>query len=299
MTQGATMAHDRLSVPAKQALATAAVAVLSWAAVAWGVSQPGALTDTEGSPAAAVIGLALVPAIMAPLLLLLPLRGLRAVRAARAGRRTLARWTVTPEEMAQFRVDDAARNTLGPAYRNRWKPPRRAPAEGLDIIFTTDAVVVGGSLFPLVTTGGFRFAGVQVLPGRPLAIEFGVVETSVTAEPSLSVWRDQAVLRLPVARRARDDLPGVLRHFQQVDAREVIVDPNRFRRAFRLALVIAALCCVISAAGFWMVGRLDRFDGPYMIDVVLALTVGGTLGAPAALLVAAVAWMLHRAQHAR
>lgn len=59
------MARDRLSVPAKQAMALVALAVLSWAAVGWGASQPGALTDTEGSPAATVIGLALVPAIMA------------------------------------------------------------------------------------------------------------------------------------------------------------------------------------------------------------------------------------------
>jgi hypothetical protein len=52
---------------------------------------------------------------------------------------------------------------------------------------------------------------------------------------------------------------------------------------------VAAACAVMAAAGFWMVGRPEQFDAPYMFELVLVLTVCGALGAPAALIVVGVA----------
>ena len=76
------MAAARLSRPAVHAVAAAVVTLASWTAVASGAAQPGALTTTEGGPGAGAIGLGLLPAILAPMMLLPYLRGVRAVRAA-------------------------------------------------------------------------------------------------------------------------------------------------------------------------------------------------------------------------
>jgi hypothetical protein len=283
-----------LSRPAVHAIIAALVTLVTWGAIAWGLQEPGVLTATEGSPAAGAIGLALAPAIIAPMMLLLYLKGVRAVRAARRGENVLARWIVSAAELAEFRRNDAARNALGRAYRNLWKPPRRDPQGGIEVIFVPDAVVVGPALYPLVNTGMFRFAGVQVLPERPLAIEFGTITTSFASEPTVKVSRSRAVLRLPVARRARDDLPRVLRHFQQVDARKLVVNPGFYLSRIRVGLIAAPVCFALAALGFWL-GQ--QAGGDETTDIVgLTLAVSGVMFGFGGLILAAAAWTLRQGQ---
>jgi hypothetical protein len=290
------MSGTGLSRPAVNAIVAAAVTLLSWGAIAWGLQEPGVLAATEGSPGGFAIGLALAPAIIAPMMLLLYLKGVRLVRAARRGEGVLARWTVTAAELAAFRLDDTARNALGPGFRNQWKPPRRDPAGGIEVIFTRDAVVVGGTLFPLVSTGMFRFAGVQVLPGRPLAIEFGTVTTSLSSVPHYRVTRSRAVLRLPVARLARDDLPRVLRHFQQVDTREVVVNPGFYLGRIRFGLIAAPACFALAAIAFRLTPRSAGPDEQALQTIGLVVIIAGILCGLGALVLAAAAWVLRQGQ---
>ena len=286
-----------LSRPAVHAIIAGLIALVAWGAIAWGLTEPGVLSATESTPGGLAIGLALAPAIIAPMMLLLYLRGVRDVRAARRGKDVLARWVVTGEELAEFRRNNATRNALGAAYRNLWKPPRRDPQGGIEVIFVPDAVVVGPALYPLVNTGMFRFAGVQVLPERPLAIEFGTVTTSVAAEPSVRVSRSRAVLRLPVARRARDDLPRVLRHFQQVDARELVVNPGFYLSRIRAGLIAAPVCFAMAAVGFWLGRQADGDET--MATIGLTLAASGVIFGFAGLILAGAAWLLRQGQYRR
>jgi len=286
------MGHShRLSRPASAALVCAAITLASWGAILWGLQRPGVLSDVEGSPQALAIGLGVAPGVIAPMMMLVYLRGVRAVRAARHGDQVLGRWTVSASELAEFAINDAARNALGDAYRNIWTSPAEAPAKGIEIIFVPDAVLVGGRLFPLVTTGAFRFDGMQVLPESPLAIEFRVFVSDIS--DSVSSGSTEQVLRLPVSRLARSELANVLEHFRRVDARELIVNPNFFLNWLRAGLIAAPLCFVISAWGFWL---STHSAGEVWLNVLLLMTVGGLMGGLGALAISAVAWMMHRAQ---
>lgn len=284
-----------LSRPAINAIIAGLVTLVSWGAVVWGLRTPGVLSATENTPGGVAIGLALAPAIIAPMMLALYLKGVRTVRAARRGEGVLARWIVTADEMTQFRANNAARNKHGAAYRNDWKPPRRDRADGLEVIFMADAVVVGGALFPLVNTGMFRFAGVQVLPERPLAIEFGTVATNFVG-PNLRLVRSKGLLRLPVARMARDDLPGVLSHFQQVDAREIVVNAGFYLSRIRIGLITAAVCSVMAAIAFVITPKSVGPDQATLQIVGMTIVIVGVIFGIAGLLLAAIAWNLRQGQ---
>lgn len=153
--------------PATSALIAAIISLLAWGAMAWGLSEPGALVATEVTPRGIAIGAALLPALIMPVLTLNFLWAAQKVRAAKRGENVIGRWIVSATELAAFAANNAARNALGPVYHNEWKPPRKPPAEGIEIIFVPDGVVVGSAFYSLVTTGPFRFTGVQELSREP------------------------------------------------------------------------------------------------------------------------------------
>lgn len=72
--------------PATSALIAAIISLLAWGAMAWGLSEPGALVATEVTPRGIAIGAALLPALIMPVLTLNFLWAARKVRAARGGR---------------------------------------------------------------------------------------------------------------------------------------------------------------------------------------------------------------------
>jgi hypothetical protein len=158
-------------------------------------------------------------------------------------------------------------------------------------------VLVGDTYFGLVTTGLFKFEGVQMLPGDPLAIEFGTVQTTVTSGTTFHVHRSRGVLRLPVPRLARSEAAKVLDHFQRVDARETVVNPGFYRGRMRFGLYAAPVCFLVAAIGF----GLQAAGYGNLLDGVLAvsLAVGGVVSGLGALALTLVAWLLSRAQHAK
>ncbi len=272
------------------------ISVAGWAAVGWGIVEMNRIEGESGATAAS-IGLGFPIGVIATGMLFLAVRSARIYRRVRRGESVIARWIVPPEDFAAFAANNAARNALGPAYSNDWRPPRAIPAAGLAIAFHPDSVMVGDTYFGLVTTGLFKFEGVQMLPGDPLAIEFGTVETTVTSGTTFHVHRSRGVLRLPVPRLARAEAAKVLDHFKRVDARETIVNAGFYRSRIRFGLYAAPVCFLVAAIGFGLqaAGFGHLLDGVLCVGLAVAGVVSG-LGARA---LALFAWMLSQAQHAK
>ena len=288
------MPRALLGRPAINAMIAAFISLVSWCAIAWGLSEPGVLTATGSTPGAIAIGTASVPAIIAPGMMIVFLWAVRKVRAARRGENVIGRWAVSATELAEFAANNAARSALGTAYRNEWKPPRKPPSDGIEIIFVPDAVVVGRAFFPLVTTGPFQFTGVHELPESPPAIEFGV--STVFFSPR-TTYRFFNALRLPVSRLARGELDRVLDHFRRVGNREVIVNPDFYRSRIRIGLIVASVGTIPTALGFWIAERARRSGDQDMENLAVGLAVCSLIVAVAGLVLAAIAWRLRQRQY--
>jgi hypothetical protein len=290
------MASARVRKPRLGAAAWLVVALAGWISVAWGTFEMHRLGHETGATAAA-IGVGFPVAVIATGMLFLAIRALRIVAALDRGEGVIARWTVSPEDFAEFTADNAARNALGGACRNDWKIPRTTPPQGIEIVFGADGVLVGSRYFGLVNTGMLKFEGVQMLPSNPLALEFGTVATTVSHGTAVHIHRTRGALRIPVPRLARDEAVRVLDHFRRVDAREIVVDPGFYLGRMRFGLIAAPICFLTAAAGFALqfLGYGNLLDG----TLPVALAVGGTVGGAGALILAMTAWTLSRAQHLR
>ena len=267
------------------------VTVVSCLAIAWGALEMMRTGDDGGLPGAAV-GLGIAPAVIGLGMLVLAMKGARTVAAAQRGDRIFARWMVSPEELAAFAANNKARDALGPAYNNDWSPPRKIPPEGIEIRFDPDGVLVGDTYFGLVTTGMFKFEGVQILPENPLSIEFGTVATTFSSGTTVHVHTSRGVLRLPIGRLGRDEAVKVLDHYRRVDRRETIVKPGFYRSRIRIGLIGAAVCFTAAAIGFAM--EALEIGG----DIVpLVLAVAGIVAGIGGLVLALLAKSLSNAQH--
>lgn len=267
------------------------VTVVSSLAIAWGALEMMRTGDDGGLPGAAV-GLGIAPAVIGLGMLVLAMKGARTVAAAQRGDRIFARWMVSPEELAAFAANNKARDALGPEYSNDWSPPRKIPPEGIEIRFDPDGVLVGDTYFGLVTTGMFKFEGVQILPENPLAIEFGTVATTFSNATTVHVRTHRGVLRLPIGRLGRDEAVKVLDHYKRVDRRETIVNPGFYRSRIRIGLIGAAVCFSAAAVGFAM----EALDiGGDIVPLVLA--VAGIVAGIGGLVLALLAKSLSSAQH--
>jgi hypothetical protein len=211
------------------------------------------------------------------------LRGVFVIRSIEKGRAEIARWTVSADELDRFRENDLRRSALGAEYDNDYWVPKISPPGGLTIIFSEDGLLIDGTYFPLVTAGLFRFSGVQILPENPLAIEFGMIATSMSDTSSVNVYDVRSVLRLPVSRQGRDDAVKVLNFFKSVDAREIIVNEGVYTGRTKWALGGAAMLFALAAYGYW---RVEYAHEPDTIALVALVT--GVVGGMSALSIAAV-----------
>ncbi len=174
-------------------------------------------TGKAGSP---FLMLGLFPALLSPIGLGYYLLKIPVVRGMRRGTTAIARWTVSADEFRRFCEADAR---IGAETRtsNFYEPPRTIPAEGVEVIFSDDGVLIGEGFFPLSTTGGRRVHRVRsIAPGSPM-IEFGtVLETRArTSSVTTSAVRSAETLRVPVATNATVQADGVVRRFDIAIAR--------------------------------------------------------------------------------
>jgi len=263
--------------------------VLSALSILWGVAEMDALGH-ETTASGLKIGIAIPVGVICFFMFFNFLWGYRLIAAMRRGEKVIGRWTVIPEEAEAFRADDKRRGDAG--YDNDYKLPKKIPPGGIEVIFTDSAVLVGGAYFGLVTTGMFKFEGVQMLPDNPLALEFGTVMTTFAGGNSVRVYRATGLLRVPVSRAGRDEAVKVLGHFSAVDQRRTLVNPNFYVRRIRWGLIAAPLFFLMAAMGF----GLNEAGVQGVVPLLMAVT--GVIAGIGGLVLAMLAWVMHMKQRA-
>jgi hypothetical protein len=166
----------------------------------------------SGSP---WLALGLFPALLGPIFLIYYWTRIGAFRDMQEGRTALARWTVPAEQFDRFRQEEE-RVPAGSVLVNYYRPPRDTPAEGVEVIFSDRAVLIGDGYFPLSTTGGRRVGSVRYVPTDPPSLEFGMVLVSgaQTSSATIGMVRTAHTLRVPVALDARNQAGAVVNAYQ-------------------------------------------------------------------------------------
>lgn len=275
--------------PRRSVLICVAVTLVACASIAWGVLEMQA-AGQETQSSGMKIGLALLPAILGPLMALNFWGGMKVIAAIRRGERQIARWTVPADEFAEFVASNNARNALRGETVNDWSPPRGPPSSGIEVIFVPDGVLVGDTYFPLITTGLFRFSGVRMMIEGPPVIVF---QTFTTYANRFGTRTTGGELRIPVALRAGDQAIKVVTHFEGVSAGKIIANPNFYRRRMRIGLIGAPIFLAIAALGF-VLSPNDMSDGS--ISIPSLMVVGGLVFGIASLILALAARLLSDAQ---
>lgn len=173
-------------------------------------------TGASGSP---YLALGLFPALLCPIAFVYYAFKAASVRAMRRGTAAIARWTLSAEEFGRFREADE-RLSAETRTTNFYEPPERVPADGVEVIFADDGVLIGDRYFPLSTKGGRRVHRVGLLGTRPPMLEFGtILETRVrTSSTTSKAVRTAETLRVPVAPDATLQAEGVAGRYQAMAA---------------------------------------------------------------------------------
>ncbi len=278
--------------PGRSVLICVAITLVALASITWGVIEmQSAGQETLGS--GLKIGLALLPAIIAPFMTLNFWGGMKVIAAIRRGERQIARWTVPAAELAEFVVSDKARNALRGETVNDWSPPRDQPSTGIEVIFVPDGVLVGDTYFALITTGLFRFSGVRMLIEGPPVVAF---RTHTTYANRFGTRTMSGELRIPVARLAGEDVMKVVAHFERVLAGTTNANPDFYRRRMRIGLIAAPILLAIAALGF-VLGPNDMNDGS--ISVPSLMVIIGLVFGIGALILALAAKLMDDVQRRR
>lgn len=267
------------------------VTAVAFASITWGVLEMQAVgQETLGS--GLKIGLAMLPAIMGPLMASNFWRGMKVFAAVRRGENAIARWTVTVPELVEFSIDDKMRNAAGMETLNDWTPPREPTSSDIDVVFVADGVLVGDTYFALVTTGLFRFSNVWMQAGRLPTVAF---RTFTTYANRFSTRTTMGELRIPVSRLAGEAAVKVVTHFERVGAREVIVNPGFYRSRMRFGLIAAPICFAIAALGYVL--DPNGLNGDISAPVIMLA--GGIVLGIGALVLAVAAKLMDSAQRGK
>lgn len=191
--------------PRRSVLICVAITLVAFASIAWGVFEMQA-AGQETLSSGLKIGLALLPAILAPLMAVNFWWGMKVMARIGRGEKAIARWTVTAADLAQFAAIDKARDARGIEHMNDWSPPREPPSSGIEVIFVPDAVLVGDTYFSLANKGLFRFTSVRMHGQNPPVIAF---QTLTTYANRFGARTTRGELRIPVAPLASARRPGL------------------------------------------------------------------------------------------
>lgn len=265
-----------------------AIATASAIAILTGARDMTALGYETWSTAAR-IGLGLFLLIMSLAMLAVFTWGYRVVRDLRVGRTLFRGWTVSPADYDRFRGGDAA---LAPQRGpSDYRPLATTPAEGVEVAFSRDGLLIGGRYFVLAATGLQRFESATMIRSDPSMLQFGIVTTSVNRFSSRLV---RSVLRVPLSSGALGEAEAVLAHYQAVLRGDVIVHPNFWKARIKGGLIVAAVSAACAATGFLL---LDRNAALHDAPEIMMIT--GVLAGGGGLLVALIAWARDRAQSRR
>lgn len=205
------MRERGITRPALKAVLAAAMAMAGAGALLW--SGAGAPVPPGPSPAGPSIRpLAVVALVIGTLMLANYLYVWSLVRRLRSGDGVIGRWTVTAAEFARFRDAERARTTR----RNNWRMPRSERPDGLPVIFSVDAVLVGETWFRLAGRGMSRFTHARIEHGAVPSIEFSMTLTVIGAGTQGRTARYRGQLRVPIATDAGAEAARVTRHFREM-----------------------------------------------------------------------------------
>jgi len=253
----------------------------------------GILMGGDQGPAPVLIAVGLLVVIVFPLFLLNFLWAVRVTERMKRGDGVIARWTVPLHTLEEFREDDSSPKKM--RRKNDYRLPRKLPQEGLEVIFSADAVMIGDTFFGLAKSGIARFTDVSTVPGNPLSIAFRMAFTNVrgTSYGAASVHTSRSELRVPVARTANDEASKVLAHYTAVQQGRIQVKPKFWTLRIKIGLWAAAIGVVAAVAGFALNAMKVKAG-----DVPLILAVSGVMGALGGVVLAGIAWALRNAERA-
>lgn len=252
--------------PRRSVLICVVITLVAFASIAWGVFEMQA-AGQETMSSGLKIGLALLPAILAPLLAVNFWWGVKVMARIGRGENAIGRWTVTAADFAKFAAIDKTRDARGIEYMNDWRPRREAPSSGIDVIFVPDAVLVGDTYFSLANKGLFRFTGVRMLAEDPAVIVFQTLTTYATRFGTRTTAGE---LRIPVAPLASADAARVVTHFAGVGAGKILANPDFYRTRVRIGLIGAPIFFAIAALGF-VLAPDDFSDGSISIPSLMLI----------------------------
>ena len=170
-------------------------------------------TGSAGSP---FLMLGMFPALVSPIGLVYYLRKIPVVRDLRRGSTAIARWTVSADEYRLF-IQADKQIAVEAWMPNFYEPLRTIPADGVEVIFSRDGVLIGDGYFPLSTTLGRRVHRVRIIDSTPRMIEFGTIMDNRARTSSMTTAnvRTSETLRVPVASDSAREAESVLRQFSE------------------------------------------------------------------------------------
>ena len=258
--------------PHRSVLICLAVTLVSWVSIAWGIAEMSA-AGQETQSSGLKIGLALLPAIIAPLMAWNFWWGMKVIARIRRGENQIVRWTATAADLASFAASNAARNALGVEHHNDWSSPRKSSSSSIEVIFVPDGVLVGDTYFPLVTLGPYSFSHVWLLAEAAPAIVF---RTRLVLANRFGARTTIGELRIPVPHSASAEAAKVVAHFERVKTGTVIANPDFYRSRMRIGMIGAPIFLAIAAMGF-VLGPSDMSNGDISIPslmVIIGLAAG-------------------------
>ncbi len=169
----------------------------------------------ETGRASSPLMLASIPALLSPVFFIRYLGVSRVVRDMRNGQRVIARWVVPAAQFSRFCENDR-RIPPGSIMTNFYRPPKKVPVEGADVIFASDGVLIGGGYFPLSVAGGRRLHAVRTVASDPPTIEFETIMNARTGNSRGTVDTSGLLetLRIPATHDAAGQVGAVLRHYR-------------------------------------------------------------------------------------
>lgn len=171
-------------------------------------------TGRSGSP---LLMLGLFPALLCPIAFVYYVTKIGVFRDLRLGRGAIARWTVPADQFNRFCEEDR-RIPAHSILTNFYKLPRTIPAEGVEVIFSDQGVLIDGGYFPLSVTRGRRLRSVRTIACDPPSLEFAMTLTTMvrTSGATTKSVRTGVMLRVPVATEAAGQASEVVRRYQAI-----------------------------------------------------------------------------------
>jgi hypothetical protein len=261
------------------------MALLGLAGIAWGWPDIASEQESMAAAAAVIGGFLLVFGILMTANFTMALLMRRDIV---NGRKSFARWELTPDKVERF---VAAETALGRPW-SEWRPTERDRRDGLAVHFAPETVVVGGAFLSIPSSGMQSLRAIRVDPGDPPVLEMQTHMYAARSGGGITSLR--GALRTPAPDAASAE--AVRAWYQEVlDGRNVIA-PDRWTSRIKGGRIAAGLGGLVFIAGlglFFATG--DLVEGPTGLAPLLAMIFGALIAA-CGLIIASVASGFRRRQ---